>query len=168
MSSSFELFKRQLDDAIELIESKGIGMNSVKSLPSYVDELIDTQSLIARCEAVCEKHKASKPVIRVIHHLACSGGTLFSKCLSALPNVYLLSEVHPNTDLGVDMERPRYSPTDITSLARYANIPLWNELADKIFKQSIITAHEHVESLGGILLLRDHTHADFNLSLIHI
>lgn len=166
MSSSFELFKKQLDDAVRLIQSKGLGEDNSFNLPSSVDELVDTQSLIARCEAVCKKHKTDKPVIRVIHHLACSGGTLFSKCLSALPNVYLLSEVHPHTELAVDMARPNYSPTDITSLAKYAKIPLVNELADKIFKQSVIAAYEHVEALGGTLVLRDHTHADFNTSNI--
>ena len=162
MSSSFELFKKQLDDAVSLIESKGVGEQNPINLPSSIDELVDTQSLIARCEAVCEKHTADKPVIRVIHHLACSGGTLFSKCLAAMPNVYLLSEVHPYTELALNRDRPSYAPTDIVSLTKYANIPEQDTLAGKLFKQAIAEVYQHVERVGGILVLRDHTHADFN------
>ena len=35
------------------------------------------------------------PPIRVVHHWACSGGTIISRSLAQLPNVVLLSEVHP-------------------------------------------------------------------------
>jgi len=36
-----------------------------------------------------------KPVLRTLHHLSCTGGTLFSKCLASMEQVALLSEVHP-------------------------------------------------------------------------
>jgi hypothetical protein len=35
------------------------------------------------------------PVVRTLHHVACSGGTLISRCLAALPGVVLLSELNP-------------------------------------------------------------------------
>ena len=107
MPSSFELFKKQLDDAVGMIEQTHVFDNAPLNLPQTVDELVDTQSLLARCDHVAEKYEATKPVIRIIHHLACSGGTLISKCISAMPNVYLLSEVHPFTDLGIGARKPK-------------------------------------------------------------
>ena len=35
------------------------------------------------------------PTLRTIHHFACTGGTVISKCLAALPQVMLISEINP-------------------------------------------------------------------------
>lgn len=161
MSNNFSQFKQQIDQALSLVESASVIKE--QQLPQFnSDQLVDTQSLLKRCEQVCDKHQKEKPTIRVIHHLACSGGTLISKCISAMPNVYLLSEVHPFTDLAIGKGKPKYAPSDISSLAKYAGIPKQKELAAKLFKKSIDEVYQHVESMGGILVLRDHTHADFN------
>lgn len=42
--------------------------------------------------------------IRTIHHMACTGGTVFSKCLAVMPNVALLSEVNPLNRYGSAFE----------------------------------------------------------------
>lgn len=167
MTSTFELFKNQLDDALALIDQTESFAGQAKSsdlthISSSVNTVVDTQSLLARCETVCNKHKPKKPTIRIIHHLACSGGTLISKCISAMPNVYLLSEVHPYTDLAMGKDKPKYAPSDITSLTKYARIPNQKELAQKLFKNAIDEVYQHVNKLGGTLVLRDHTHADFH------
>ena len=162
MASNFEMFKRQLDDAVGLIEgTQGVKLEE-GSLPDKFDALVDTNHLLERCDSVCEKYESKKPIIRIIHHLACSGGTLISKCISAMPNVYLLSEVHPYTDLALGKDTPKYAPSDITSLSKYAGIPKQKDLAAKIFKESIDQVYQHVIKQGGVLVLRDHTHADFN------
>jgi len=160
MPSNFELFKKQLDEAVELID-ESVLMDET-NYPAILDEALDTQSLLDRCETICQKHEPKKPVIRIIHHLACSGGTLISKCISAMPNVYLLSEVHPFTDLGGGKDKAKYSPTDIISLIKYADVPFQYELAKRIFNISIDEVYQHVLSVGGILVLRDHTHSDFS------
>ena len=36
-----------------------------------------------------------KPNIRIIHHMARTGGTVISKCLASMDEVILLSEIHP-------------------------------------------------------------------------
>lgn len=102
-----------------------------------------------------------KPIIRTIHHFACTGGTLISKCLSALPNVFLLSEVHPFSELEINTEKPKFTPSNLSKLARYASIPMIDKLADKIFVDSIKSIHRHLESVGGQLILRDHSHSDY-------
>ncbi|TOF41920.1 hypothetical protein CGJ21_04840 [Vibrio parahaemolyticus] len=159
--SSFNRFKHQLDSALDLLENS----EQIKQLdlPQVLGaQMVDTESLLSRCTHICDKHKQKKPTIRIIHHLACSGGTLISKCISAMPNVYLLSEVHPFTDLAKGRGKPKYAPSDISLLAKYAGIPKQKDLAARIFKNSIDDVYQHVESMGGILVLRDHTHADFN------
>lgn len=158
--SSFNRFKHQLDSALDLLENS----EQIKQLdlPQVLGaQMVDTESLLSRCTHICDKHKQKKPVIRIVHHLACSGGTLVSKCISAMPNVYLLSELHPSTSLDIDLNNPVYKPTDLISLSKYSGIPNQNELTEKLFLNGIKVIHQHVDERGGILVLRDHTHADY-------
>lgn len=37
----------------------------------------------------------ARPVVRMVHMMARSGGTIVAKCLGVMPNVVMLSEVHP-------------------------------------------------------------------------
>lgn len=120
----------------------------------------NAESLLAQCEQALGDVN-TKPKLRIIHHLACSGGTLISKCISALPNVYLLSELHPTTTLHMGGGKPKFLPADVTTQARYANVPDVNDLAWKIFESNIQLALKHVSSFGGHLVIRDHTHSDF-------
>lgn len=161
MASDFERFTQSLNESIDLIEQNPQIKSGTPSLLQSLDEVLDTPSLLARCDEICQQYEKKKPKLRIIHHLACSGGTLISKCISALPNVYLLSEVHPFTDLALGKEKPKYSPTDLIALSQYAGVPNHQDLAGKLFKQAVITTYQHVEKLGGILVLRDHTHSDY-------
>ena len=145
----------EIDSALALITRKGNSLDNV-GVPKH-GLIAGTESLLERCENVVNRKKDEKPVLRVIHHLACSGGTMFSKCISALPNVYLLSEVHPYVSTGMSVG------TDIATLAKYANVPSYEELAAELFKQSISTVYNAVNKAGGVLVLREHTHADFSM-----
>ena len=167
MPSNFEQFRQQIDSAVDLINQSTDPHDANPVSKSLVQgqtiaDIVDTHSLLDRCDTICAKYESRRPTIRVIHHLACSGGTLISKCISAMPNVFLLSEAHPYTDLALGKDKPKYAPSDIISLSKYAGIPKQRELSGRIFKQSIDRVYEHVTELGGILVLRDHTHADFN------
>jgi hypothetical protein len=167
MPTNFQLFKQQIDDAVDLIESSQ-GLSSAIFLsknivePSPVENLIDTQSLLSRCDNLCRKFEDKKPIIRIIHHLACSGGTLISKSISSMPNVYLLSELHPFTNLGHGKGSLDFTPSDIPSLTKHANIPQQKELASQLFKSGIDEVYQHVTRYGGTLVLREHTHSDYN------
>ncbi|GAA0856800.1 sulfotransferase [Aliiglaciecola litoralis] len=159
-----------LEDAIDLIDDSHLLPNGV------FDELTDNSasplsrldfskasSLMEKCENVESQFTNEKPVLRIIHHLACSGGTLISKCLSAIPNVFLLSELHPYSDLHLRTAKPKFSPSDIASLSKYAQVPEQRQLAQKLFAQSVKLTFEHVDNRAGTLILRDHTHSDYNL-----
>jgi hypothetical protein len=108
----------------------------------------------------CEPEFPQKTPIRIIQHLSCTGGTLISKCLTAMPNVVLLSEVHPLSRLHVD-SRPRFAPTDITYLALWGGFPFIDELSEKIFRADIDVISQHVRQLGKYLVIREHSHSDF-------
>lgn len=149
----------QLKQALSLIEQNNA---AIYSAVEDVQGLGNTQSLLARCEQVVKQQAAnSKPVLRIIHHFACSGGTLISKCIAAQPNVFLLSEQHPTTRLGFDPSKGVYTPRDIITQAMYANIPQVDTLAETLFVQNVIATEKHVREQGGYLVLRAHSHADY-------
>lgn len=162
MSSNFRLFKRQLDESLELVDAVlGAGDEESFELSESINAFPAAHSLLARCESVCKKYEKGKPKIRIIHHLASSGGSLISKCISALPNVYLLSEVHPTTTLHIDRDTPQFSATDLVTVGRYAGIPNIDEFANEHFLSAISLINRHVSSYGGTVVLRDHCHSDF-------
>ena len=49
-----------------------------------------------------------RPLIHTVHHLACTGGTVISKCLAAMPKVALVSEVNPLNRFGNDFEHTNH------------------------------------------------------------
>ncbi|EHZ2536418.1 TPA: hypothetical protein NKQ48_000724 [Vibrio parahaemolyticus] len=158
--SSFNRFKHQLDSALDLLENS----EQIKQLdlPQVLGaQMVDTESLLSRCTHICDKHKQKKPTIRIIHHLACSGGTLISKCISSLPNVYLLSEIYPFVKLPKWETKPQFSPTDISRLIEYSGIPNKENIQISLFKSAINITNESVHKAGGVLILRDHSHSDY-------
>ena len=149
----------EIDSALSLISSKGKSPDNIGVPKSGL--IAGTQSLLERCENVVNKKKSAKPVLRIIHHLACSGGTIVSKCIASLPNVFLLSELHPTSTLHMGKGKAKFLPADITTQARYARVPDVDELAWKLFIDNIKTTFEHIEALGGTLVIREHSHSDF-------
>jgi hypothetical protein len=170
MANSTTLNLRQLQgsirDALSLMEAAGLETLSLEpnQQASPLRALIeDAPSLLEKCRHVCNSEDLfAPPKIRVISHFACTGGSLISKCLSALPNTYVLSEVHPNTGLN-KQEKPRFAPSDTSLLAKYSGIPDHDLLADSIFLKSIIETYEHLSLRGGNLVLREHSHSDYCL-----
>lgn len=149
----------EIDSALSLINNKGKSLDNIGVPKSGL--IAGTQSLLERCENVVNKKKSEKPVLRVIHHLACSGGTIFSKCIAAMPNVFLLSEAHPFTPI-ISKDNPKFSPTDIPSLAKFAQVPNIEKLSEELFRENLKRLNEHVSSNGGHLVVRYHSHSDYN------
>lgn len=157
---NLKILQHELQQALDLINQKSTAGQSTTLVDT--EGLNNTQSLLERCaEVVCQSDSSAKPILRVIHHFACSGGTIISKCIAAQPNVFLLSELHPTTTLGWDRKHASYTPRDIVTQAMYGRLPKVTELAEKIFVQSIIETEKHVRDLGGSLVIRSHSHADF-------
>ena len=108
LRGSLEKAVIMIDESLLLPIEESIHLDSLGS-PKRELDFTHATSLLDKCADVNEQYLDSKPVIRLIHHFACSGGTLVSKCLSVMPNVFLLSEVHPHSDLQKDKETPTVS-----------------------------------------------------------
>lgn len=165
MSDLLSKLDAELQSALDVINTRakslGVALPNPLSLENDAYDLVVPESLIDRYRAVSDLNSPKKPIIRIIHHFACSGGSLISKFLSAMPNSYLLSEVHPSTDFHINKSKPHYAPTDIISLMRFAGIEDEKRLSEEIFRVSIKKINEYLIDVGSQLILRDHTHADF-------
>tara|TARA_R110001583_G_scaffold177606_1_gene333204 strand:- start:5612 stop:6565 length:954 start_codon:yes stop_codon:yes gene_type:complete len=161
--NEFKSLETDINDALALIVNSN--ESDVSTGYNKILGLMENDSLFDKCARIVKEanEMKKKPTIRILSHFACTGGTLISKCIAAQPNVYLISEAHPFSELHISPHKTRYSPTDITTLSRYANVPDIDRLTSKIFKQNIDSLYSHLSELGGSLILREHTHVDFCL-----
>jgi len=159
--SNLKTLQQELQQALSLINDYSATSSGTHKALLDTEGLSNTQSLLERCAAVVRKNGEIKPKIRIIRHLACSGGTLLSKCIAAMPNVYLLSELHPTTTLHQGGGKAKFLPLDVSTQARYAKVPDVQSLTDQIFTSNIIRAHNHVQERGGELVIRAHSHSDY-------
>ena len=99
-----------------------------------------------------------RPTIRLLHHLARSGGTIISKCLAVMPGVALLSEINP---CGVQIYNPLdqadrwFSLFDGADRARLAAGERFN------FPDAITLIEARARARSRILVIRDWSHLDF-------
>lgn len=117
-------------------------------------------SLLAQCrDRVAANAAAGPQPVALLHHFACTGGTLISRAIAAQPNVVLLSEVDPFSTLPLSW--PRYAPTDIIMLAQTGLRKLPARVIGDIFMAGLTTLHRHLQAEGRRLVLRDHAHSQF-------
>jgi hypothetical protein len=99
----------------------------------------------------------TRPRIRVLHHMARTGGTVISQCLASMDSVILLSEIHPQ---GVQQFDPLaqahtwfqlLTEDEFTQIKSHA-IP---------FTDTIDLVRQRAEDRGKTLVIRDWTHLDF-------
>ncbi len=95
--------------------------------------------------------------MRTIHHLSCSGGTLISKCIAAMNNIALASEVHP-----YNIGKNRFNPLDPLHLLFSSNMLGYDKtILDEIFLSRISLSEKLCIRESKELVLRDHSHFDF-------
>lgn len=101
------------------------------------------------------------PMVRSLHHMACSGGTLIARMLGAQANVRLLSEINPfSTQLD---KRQLFRPSDVSFLARHGTRPVDQATLLALFEAEIRVLATRSHQTGHILLLRDHAHSAYCL-----
>jgi hypothetical protein len=100
--------------------------------------------------------------IRALHHFACTGGTLVTKCIAAMPNVQLLSEVDPLFPGPlVPPARPRFTPSDMPALLRQSTRGVDEALLGRVFRAELHEVHADATARGLRLVLRDHAHTHY-------
>ncbi|MCC6675889.1 MAG: hypothetical protein IT436_01980 [Phycisphaerales bacterium] len=119
----------------------------------------------------------TRPVLRLLHMMARSGGTIIAKCLGVMPGVVMLSEVHPSV--------PDLMHTPPTKKNKNALAVLWSfdplrqadqwyglltdEDKDQVrasrrtmpFDESIAMIERRARQRGLSLIVRDWSHLDF-------
>jgi hypothetical protein len=91
-----------------------------------------------------------------VHHLACTGGTVISKCLAAMPRVALVSEVNPLNRFG-----SKFEPTNPLLLLERSYRELTLEEVQEDFLSRMAQAVKICRNDGMDLVIRDHSHTDF-------
>ena len=101
-----------------------------------------------------------RPTLRIVHHLARTGGTLISRCLSCMRGVTLLSEIHPRgSEVALQFD-PLFQ-------GQYWFKLLSGSDADALrasgagFADRIQALHERAAERDEALVLRDWNHPDF-------
>jgi hypothetical protein len=145
-----------LDEALDLLKSHKF--NDLQ--PAILDDI--QADMIDECIKLCRKGlKQEFEPIRTIHHLSCTGGTLITKCIAAMPNVMVLNEVDPLSTIDFNAEKPKFSPTDMLSLVRQGNQNVSENLLISLFLQNLQLLRDELGLIGKRLLLRDHSHSHF-------
>lgn len=162
MRDDTEKFINCLQDAGQLLEDyPGINYAGADRALSYeAPERFDL-ALFEKWSESFEPSLEQKPPVRVIQHLSCTGGTLLCKCLAGLPNVALLSEVNPLSEIHMQLIPRGFAPTDLLFLAKRGNFPHIDELSEKIFRAEIAVLANHARQFGKHLVIREHSHSDF-------
>ena len=99
--------------------------------------------------------------IRIIHHWACSGGTIISRSIAAIHNVVILSEVHPLAYLRLSKPEPIYTPTDIIQQLCLPHNGADPVLCIAAWRGAIAALAQKVADNNKVLVLRNHSHIDF-------
>lgn len=146
---------RSLDGARELLSDFDRG-NASRVSPD------DEGDLLQQCLDMCSALEQDSEPVRTVHHLACTGGTLVSKCIASMPGVQLLSEIDPLSPLaGGHKPTTRFAPSDVALRLRHGTRPMTQDVLVELFQAEIRTVHDAVCRVGQRLVIRDHAHSHF-------
>ncbi|MFD2175533.1 hypothetical protein [Rhodobacter lacus] len=144
--------QRFVDDALALLGSYQPLRGPVSSEP--------LESLLDQCRAQTARLAAAEAEpVRMIHHFACTGGTLMTRALACQPNVIVLSEVDPFSR----WFRPpgSFAPSDLIFLSRQSRLPPSEATIERMFVSALKCLWEDSTRDGRRLVLRDHSHSHF-------
>lgn len=141
-------------DALELLEHDQwrVRLSDENATPDPLPSLLD------QCGAFASRPKEREPV-RLIHHFACTGGTLIIKCLACSPNAHVLSEMDPLSP--IDSSGIKFAPGDMLRLAEYSNRQPAMVEKINLFMASFEALYDANCRKGLRLIVRDHTHSHF-------
>ncbi|MBU2963485.1 sulfotransferase [Citreicella sp. C3M06] len=142
-------------DALELLQ--GYQPRSVRA--GQGDEPLE--SLLDQCRAQTTKLAAARPEpVRLLHHFACTGGTLVSRALASQPNTVVLSELDPFSNIMLGPQH-HFAPSDVIYQALKARIPPQMDTVGRMFTAALKVLHEDLGAEGRRLVIRDHTYSHY-------
>jgi len=144
-----------VDDSLALLHQytkHAVLLDSSDALPS----------LLAQCQALVQDSRATPAEpIRLVHHFAGTGGTLFCKWLATAPNTVLLSEVDPLSRLQIPADKWPFAPTDLLRLLRCNPRSSDIDLIETVFLGALKALYSGLNAHGQRLILRDHSHSRY-------
>lgn len=154
IAEKLRLITEEIDGALELLgESASDARDMAPDQPP--------ESLMEQCLALCDERVAPwREAVRTVHHFACTGGTLFSKCIAAMPNVQLLSEVDPFSTLHLT-SKPKFAPSDLIRQMKQSTRGVDDDVVGRLFVNNIEVIHRDATLAGYRLVLRDHPHGAY-------
>lgn len=154
-AQSPETLLATLDDTLELLRTYGL----TAPVSGRVGEPLN--SLLDQCEAAVASCQLPAP-LRTIHHFACTGGTVLSKVLAAMPNTVLLSEIDPLSKLLDKRFRSNeFAPSDLFAHLQRSIRKVDDGIIITAFVAAVLAAKQSLEQQGIYLVLRDHAHSQF-------
>ncbi|CUS47118.1 MAG: hypothetical protein HLUCCO02_07840 [Idiomarinaceae bacterium HL-53] len=156
--SSYHLAEH-LNESLGLLKHE---LNALRGNPDYIEQAEIEQNIVQELQSLRQESELlTQQPIRTIHHLACTGGTLISKCIAAIPNVQLLSEVDPLSTLQ-DSNKPMFAPTDLIKQWRQGSRGAsQNDIID-LFLAEVKVILNAATRVGQQVVIRDHSHSHFN------
>jgi len=147
-----------------LIESRalvekhiGRQANSIRSEPPSD---LDLPAVLNEARSLCASAlKETRQPIFLVHHFACTGGTLLSRCLASQPNVVLLSEIDPLSEL--PLRQPDFAPYDLLRAIQTGLRPLVPKDIEETFLDFLASILKRTGLRGHRLVIRDHTHSHY-------
>jgi hypothetical protein len=115
-------------------------------------------ALTPRPAASAVPGRATRPTLRLLHHMARSGGTLISKCLGCMSGVLLLSEIHP---LGTNHFNPLVQAQRWYGLLSSQDLIELKARGRVGFADAIELIRRRAEECSQRLVIRDWSHLDF-------
>jgi hypothetical protein len=128
-------------------------MSSALRARNY-DEVLEDES----CPLAPPRRPSPRPVLRLVHHMARSGGTLISRCLGCMSGVLLLSEIHP---LGTAQFNPLVQAQRWYGLLSSQDLVELRARGRIAFGDAIELIHRRAADSGQRLVVRDWSHLDF-------
>jgi hypothetical protein len=110
------------------------------------------------CPVAKPRPRAPRPTLRLLHHMARSGGTLISRCLGCMSGVLLLSEIHP---LGTAQFNPLVQARRWYGLLSSQDLAELRARGRIAFVNAIELIHRRAADAGQRLVIRDWSHLDF-------
>ena len=104
------------------------------------------------------QRRAARPTLRLVHHMARSGGTLISRCLGCMSGVLLLSEIHP---LGTAQFNPLVQAQRWYGLLSSQDLAELRARGRIAFVDAIDLIYRRAADAGQRLVIRDWSHLDF-------
>jgi len=121
----------------------------------------DWKIVISRCESHLDVVSPKEEPIRSIHHFACTGGTIMCKCLAALPNAVLLSEIDPLSTMETTQVKRKFAPTDLIFHLRKSFRDVDRFAIEEVFRAGLKKVRDRLAAQGKRFLIRDHAHSQF-------